>query len=170
MSSLNAQMNNSKEELDGLKGFTNKLTDELANEFQGVQDKFTDFETTIVKMFEEQNKKNNDLNQKYIKTVEKIKKLRQGIDEFAVFQEMISNKVDKLNSRLAKFNEVNEQRQKDIQELINAKIGEVDNRVNIAYETIKKSEADMTLKCGEMINESKEEITGSLNQKMDLLV
>lgn len=50
-----------------------------------MQDKFTDFETTIVKMFEEQNKKNNDLNQKYIKTVEKIKKLRQGIDEFAVF-------------------------------------------------------------------------------------
>ena len=33
MSSLNAQMNNSKEELESLKGFTNKLTDELANEF-----------------------------------------------------------------------------------------------------------------------------------------
>ncbi len=87
-----------------------------------MHEKFGDFEATIVKMFDEQHKKNNELNQKYIKTVEKIKKLKQGIDEFAVFQEMISNKVDKLNSRLAKFNEVNEQRQKDIQELINARI------------------------------------------------
>lgn len=47
--------------------------------------------------------------------------------------------------------------------MINARIMEVDNRVNIAYETIKKSEEDMTVKCGSMINDSKEEITGSLN-------
>lgn len=64
---------------------------------------------------------------------------------------MISNKVDKLNSRLAKFNEVNEQRQKEIQELINARIGEVDNRINITNDAIKKTEVDLTNACETMI-------------------
>lgn len=85
MSSLGAQVNTSKEELEGLKSFTNKLIDQLASEFEGVQEKFQEFKSSLAGFYEEQNKKNSEMNQKYLKSGERIKKLKQGIDEFAVF-------------------------------------------------------------------------------------